>query len=99
MEDSFNGRINVGTGRSALCDPNFALAHGDPVDMSKAIIVNENWQLSRRCWSDLTNEGLLLSLQPFINSARQRAFAYGEDQVDWPRKFCMAICADLLLHE
>merc|ERR1719245_2406962 len=82
-EESSNGWNNAGTGHSALCEPNYTPAKGDTVDVSKAITVNENWQLSRQFWAYLHEEGLLPDPQAFINNTPHCTFAYGEDQVDW----------------
>merc|ERR1719215_139069 len=85
-EESSNGWNNAGTGHSALCEPNYTPAKGDTVDTSKAITVNENWQLSRQYWAYLSSKGLLPNPQAFINNTPHCTFAYGEDQVDWLRK-------------
>merc|ERR1719215_2574974 len=85
-EESSNGWNNAGTGHSALCEPNYTPAKGDGVDVSKAITVNENWQLSRQYWAYLSSKGLLPNPEAFINNMPHCTFAYGEDQVDWLRK-------------
>merc|ERR1719461_959627 len=60
-EESSNGWNNAGTGHSALCEPNYtpATADGSSVEVSKAITVNENWQLSRQYWRYLREQGLI----------------------------------------
>merc|ERR1719215_889768 len=85
-EESSNGWNNARTGHSALCEPNYTPAKGDGVDVSKAITVNENWQLSRQYWAYLKNKGLLANPESFITNTPHLTFAYGEDQVDWLRK-------------
>jgi len=85
-EESSNGWNNAGTGHSALCEPNYTPTKGDTVDVSKAITVNENWQLSRQYWTYLAQEGLLPNPKNFINVTPHLTFAHGEDQVKWNRK-------------
>eukprot|EP00429_Kryptoperidinium_foliaceum_P079569 CAMPEP_0176214176 /NCGR_PEP_ID=MMETSP0121_2-20121125/16035_1 /TAXON_ID=160619 /ORGANISM="Kryptoperidinium foliaceum, Strain CCMP 1326" /LENGTH=180 /DNA_ID=CAMNT_0017553253 /DNA_START=116 /DNA_END=654 /DNA_ORIENTATION=+ len=67
-EESSNGWNNAGTGHSALCEPNYTPSKGDTVDVSKAITVNENWQLSRQYWAYLRTQGLLKDPQGFIDN-------------------------------
>mmetsp|Transcript_13791 Transcript_13791/g.31508 ORF Transcript_13791/g.31508 Transcript_13791/m.31508 type:complete len:557 (+) Transcript_13791:115-1785(+) len=85
-EESSNGWNNAGTGHSALCEPNYTPTKGDSVDVSKAITVNENWQLSRQYWAYLRTQGLLKDPQGFIDNTPHCTFAYGEDQIDWLKK-------------
>jgi len=82
-EESSNGWNNAGTGHSALCEPNYTPAKGDTVDTSKAITVNENWQLSRQYWAYLADQGLLTNPKKFIDTTPHCTFAYGEDQIKW----------------
>lgn len=82
-EESSNGWNNAGTGHSALCEPNYTPAKGDGVDTSKAITVNENWQLSRQYWAYLKQQKLLDD--DFISVTPHLTFAHGEDQLAWLR--------------
>lgn len=83
-EESSNGWNNAGTGHSALCEPNYTPSKGDSVDTSKAITVNEQWQLSRQYWAYLKERDLIGG--EFICNTPHITFAQGEDQVDWLRK-------------
>jgi malate dehydrogenase (quinone) len=85
-EESSNGWNNAGTGHAALCEPNYTPSKGDSVDVSKAITVNENWQLSRQYWAYLKDQGLIADPQAFINNTPHCTFAYGDDQLDWLQK-------------
>eukprot|EP00421_Protoceratium_reticulatum_P009095 CAMPEP_0168374616 /NCGR_PEP_ID=MMETSP0228-20121227/9392_1 /TAXON_ID=133427 /ORGANISM="Protoceratium reticulatum, Strain CCCM 535 (=CCMP 1889)" /LENGTH=555 /DNA_ID=CAMNT_0008387567 /DNA_START=77 /DNA_END=1744 /DNA_ORIENTATION=- len=82
-EESSNGWNNAGTGHSALCEPNYTPSKGDTVDTSKAITVNENWQLSRQYWAYLVKKGLLSNPKKFIDVTPHCTFAHGEDQIKW----------------
>lgn len=85
-EESSNGWNNAGTGHSALCEPNYTPSEGDGVNISKAVTVNENWQLSRQWWATLHKQGLLPDPGCFISNTPHCTFAYGDDQVDWLKK-------------
>jgi len=85
-EESSNGWNNAGTGHSALCEPNYTPLAGDGIDPSKAITVNENWQLSLQYWAYLRVKGLIGNPKSFIDNTPHMTFAYGEDQIDWLKK-------------
>lgn len=84
-EESSNGWNNAGTGHSALCEPNYTpwKKEGVELDVSKAITVNENFQLSRQYWGYLTRQGLLHDPKKFIDVTPHCTFAHGEDQIQW----------------
>eukprot|EP00425_Heterocapsa_triquetra_P001069 CAMPEP_0195055010 /NCGR_PEP_ID=MMETSP0448-20130528/3749_1 /TAXON_ID=66468 /ORGANISM="Heterocapsa triquestra, Strain CCMP 448" /LENGTH=551 /DNA_ID=CAMNT_0040084585 /DNA_START=71 /DNA_END=1726 /DNA_ORIENTATION=- len=82
-EESSNGWNNAGTGHSALCEPNYTPSKGDTVDASKAVVVNEQWQLSRQYWTYLKEHGLLSDPKNFIDNTPHCTFAQGEDQLKW----------------
>jgi len=85
-EESSNGWNNAGTGHSALCEPNYTPGTATGIDVSKAITVNENWQLSRQYWRYLKIKGLINDPQSFIDVTPHCTFAHGDDQIDWLKK-------------
>ena len=59
-EESSNEWNNAGTGHSALCELNYTSEKADgSIDISKAIKINEQFQLSKQFWSYLVNKGLI----------------------------------------
>ena len=51
---------NAGTGHSALCELNYTPQRSDgSIDISKAVRVNEQFQLSRQFWAYAAENGLL----------------------------------------
>ena len=55
-EESSNEWNNAGTGHAALCELNYTSEKPDgSIDISKAIKVNEQFQLSRQYWAYLVN--------------------------------------------
>mmetsp|Transcript_30030 Transcript_30030/g.69968 ORF Transcript_30030/g.69968 Transcript_30030/m.69968 type:complete len:543 (-) Transcript_30030:30-1658(-) len=81
-EESTNGWNNAGTGHAALCEPNYTPDKGDTVDTSKAIVVNENFQLSRQYWAFLKKNGLVDNTD-WITPTPHMTFVTGEDQIAW----------------
>lgn len=66
-EESSNEWNNAGTGHAALCELNYTVEKSDgTVDISKAIQINEQFQLSMQFWSYLVNRKLIHNPQDFI---------------------------------
>ena len=66
-EESSNEWNNAGTGHAALCELNYTTEKPDgSIDISKAIKINEQFQLSRQFWSYLVNSNLIHNPQDFI---------------------------------
>ncbi len=77
---------NAGTGHSALCELNYTPEVNGKIDISKAVGVNEKFQVSRQFWSYLTETGAISNPGEFIKKVPHVAFANGMDQVDYLRK-------------
>ena len=66
-EESSNEWNNAGTGHSALCELNYTVEKADgTMDISKAVKINEQFQLSRQFWSYLVKKGQLTHPEDFI---------------------------------
>ena len=78
---------NAGTGHAALCELNYTpqLADGS-VDVSKAITVNEQFQLSRQFWANCVDNGVLHDPSSFINSVPHVSFVQGRENAEYLRK-------------
>jgi malate dehydrogenase (quinone) len=78
---------NAGTGHSALCELNYTpLDEDGTVDISKAVQVNEQFQVSRQLWSFLVESGRIPDPSAFINPIPHMSFVWGADNVDYLRK-------------
>jgi malate dehydrogenase (quinone) len=78
---------NAGTGHSALCELNYTPQNSDgSVDVSKAITVNEQFQVSRQFWSHAVENGVLSNPKEFINPIPHVSFVHGADNVEYLRK-------------
>ena len=74
---------NAGTGHSALCELNYTPEVNGKIDVSKAVGVNEKFQVSRQFWSHLVENGILGEPSEWINRVPHVSFAQGMDQVDY----------------
>ena len=71
---------NAGTGHAALCELNYTPAGPDGrVDPSKAVTINEQFQVSRQFWSYLVRGGMTGSPKEFITPVPHLSFVTGED--------------------
>jgi len=88
---------NAGTGHAAYCELNYtAVAENlptdsdgdvtaDAIDISKALTINEAFELSLQFWSYCVEKGSLPEPSRFINSVPHQSFVWGEDNVDFLR--------------
>ncbi|MDQ1564074.1 MAG: hypothetical protein QOI14_1025 [Actinomycetota bacterium] len=85
--ESSNPWNNAGTGHSALCELNYTPERADgTIDISGAVKVNEQFQVSRQFWAHLLEIGALPDPTAFINSTPHMSFVWGEDNVDYLRR-------------
>ncbi|WP_245750191.1 malate dehydrogenase (quinone) [Nocardioides terrae] len=78
---------NAGTGHSALCELNYTPLDADgTIDISKAVVVNEQFQISRQLWSFLVESGRIPDPSAFINPIPHMSFVWGADNVVYLRK-------------
>ncbi|MDD7582260.1 malate dehydrogenase (quinone) [Corynebacterium sp. 32222D000AT] len=85
-EESSSPWNNAGTGHSALCELNYTPEKNGRIDASKAMNINEKFQVSRQFWSHQLNNGILTDPREFINQVPHMSFAQGEIQVDYLRR-------------
>lgn len=76
--ESSNPWNNAGTGHAALCELNYM---PNPEDPSKAIQINEQFQLSRQLWSYLVSKKVLKDPTTFIHSTPHMTFVRGEKDI------------------
>lgn len=85
--ESSNPWNNAGTGHSALCELNYTPERPDgSIEISSAVKVNEQFQISRQFWSYLVAEGDLPEPSAFINPVPHMSFVWGTANVAYLRK-------------
>ena len=89
---------NAGTGHSALCELNYTPERPDgSIDISKAVLVNEQFQVSRQFWAYAVENGVLLpDARTFINPIPHVSFVHGADRVDYLRRRKEALASNPL---
>lgn len=78
---------NAGTGHSALCELNYTPQKPDgTIDISKAITVNEQFQVTRQFWTYAAENGILTDVRSFLNPVPHVSFVQGAKNVDYLRR-------------
>lgn len=93
-QESSNAWNNAGTGHAALCELNYTPERSDgSVDISKALAVNTEFDLSRQFWAYLTKKGAIKDPQSFIHSVPHCSFVRGPENVAFLKKRFAALTA------
>jgi len=86
-EESSNEWNNAGTGHAALCELNYTVEKPDgSVDITKAININEQFQVSMQFWSYLVKSKLIQNPQDFIMPLPHMSLVQGEQNVAFLKK-------------
>ncbi|MFT4175485.1 MAG: malate dehydrogenase (quinone) [Luteolibacter sp.] len=82
--ESSNAWNNAGTGHAALCELNYTPEKPDgSIDVSKAIQINEAFELSKQLWASLIEQGEVSN--DFIHQVPHLSFVTGEKNVGYLR--------------
>src|ERR1700728_3391298 len=74
-QESSNAWNNAGTGHAALCELNYTPLRPDgSIDISKALGVNTEFDLSRQLWSYLVKKGAIQDPRSFIHPVPHCSF-------------------------
>ncbi|MBB2201231.1 malate:quinone oxidoreductase [Gluconacetobacter tumulisoli] len=86
-QESSNAWNNAGTGHAALCELNYTPERADgTIDISKAVGVNEAFQVSRQFWAYLVEAGVIASPREFLNPIPHMSFVWGAENGDYLRR-------------
>ncbi len=85
--ESSNAWNNAGTGHAALCELNYTPERADgTIDTSKALAINEDFEVSKQFWSYLVERGVIERPGAFIHLVPHVSFVSGRKDVDFLRK-------------
>jgi malate dehydrogenase (quinone) len=91
-QESSNAWNNAGTGHAALCELNYTPEKTDgSIDISKALQVNTEFDLSRQFWAYLVKKGAIKDPQSFIHPVPHFSFVRGPENRTFLRKRCEAL--------
>ncbi len=81
-QESSDGWNNAGTGHAANCELNYTPQRKDgSIDISKALEVNTEFDLSRQLWAHLVRKGAIPDPRAFINPCPHMSFVWGKENV------------------
>jgi malate dehydrogenase (quinone) len=93
-QESSNAWNNAGTGHAALCELNYTPQRSDgTIDVSKALEVNTEFDLSRQFWAYLVRTGAIVDPQAFLHPVPHMSFVRGPDDVAFLKKRWIALTA------
>ena len=85
---------NAGTGHAANCELNYTPLQPDgSVDISKALLVNTEFDLSRQFWTYLIRKGAIKDPTTFIHPVPHMSFVQGDEHVSFLKKRHAAMSA------
>src|SRR5690625_4065514 len=91
-QESSDALNNAGTGHSALCEMNYTPEMADgSLDITKAIRINEQFQLSKQFWSYLVDRELLENPNDFIMPVPHLSCVEGDKNVEFLKKRVKAL--------
>lgn len=77
---------NAGTGHAANCELNYTPQLSDgSIDISKALKVNTEFDLSRQLWAHLVESGTIPDPRAFLHPCPHMSFVWGEENVTFLR--------------
>ncbi|MCC2333285.1 malate dehydrogenase (quinone) [Cellulomonas wangsupingiae] len=98
--ESSNPWNNAGTGHAALCELNYTPQRPDgTVDVSKAVRINEQYELSRELWHHLAAAGRLPGAADAVSTTPHMTFVRGAADVEFLRRRWEALRAHPLFAE
>jgi len=85
--ESSDAMNNAGTGHSAFCELNYTPQLPDgTIDITKAIKIAEQFEISKEFWSFLVEKGFLPAPKGFITSVPHMSFVWGDENVSYLKK-------------
>lgn len=98
-QESSGAWNNAGTGHAANCELNYTpMAADGTVDISRALGVNAEFDLSRQLWSYLVKKGAIATPQSFIHPVPHMSFVIGADRQAFLKKRHAAMSAHPAYH-
>lgn len=86
-QESSNAWNNAGTGHAALCELNYTPEKADgTIDISKALQVNTEYDLSRQFWAYLVKRGAIRDPQAFLHPVPHFSFVRGPENRTFLKK-------------
>lgn len=94
-EESSEAWNNAGTGHAANCELNYTPRRPDgSIDISTALKVNTEFDISRELWSYLVTKGAIPDPHTFLESCPHMSFVWGDENIAFLRDRYKAMSAN-----
>jgi malate dehydrogenase (quinone) len=98
-QESSNAWNNAGTGHAALCELNYTPERADgSIEISKALEVNTEFDLSRQLWAYLVSKGAIKDPQSFIHAVPHMSLVRGLENRNFLKKRFAALTSHPLYY-
>src|SRR5690349_12844130 len=98
-QESSEAWNNAGTGHAANCELNYTPQNPDgSVDISRALEVNTEFDLSRQLWSYLVKKGAIADPRAFIHPCPHMSFVWAKENIKYLRAPYKAMAANHCYH-
>jgi malate dehydrogenase (quinone) len=98
-QESSNAWNNAGTGHAANCELNYTPLSADgSVDITKALEVNVEFDVSREFWAYLVEKGAIADPKRFIHACPHLSFVWDDENCDFLKKRFQAMSAHHCYH-
>jgi len=98
-QESSQAWNNAGTGHAANCELNYTPQRADgSIDISQALKVNTEFDLSRQLWAHLVRQGAIPDPRAFLHPCPHMSFVWGDDNVAFLRARFKAMSAHHCYH-
>jgi malate dehydrogenase (quinone) len=88
---------NAGTGHAGLCELFYTPQLPDgSIDITKAVRVNEQFQVTRQFWAYAAHNGMVSDVRGFVNAVPHVSFVQGAERVDYLRRRRQALAGNPL---
>jgi malate dehydrogenase (quinone) len=98
-QESSEGWNNAGTGHAANCELNYTPQRPDgSVDITKALEVNTEFDISRQLWAHLVRKGAIPDPRAFLHPCPHMSFVWGAENVAFLKARYAAMSAHHCYH-
>ena len=98
-QESSNAWNNAGTGHAALCELNYTPERADgSIDISEALEVNTEFDLSRQLWAYLVTKRAIKDPQSFLHAVPHMSFVRGVENRNFLKKRFAALTSNPLYY-
>jgi len=98
-QESSEAWNNAGTGHAANCELNYTPRRSDgSIDISKALEVNTEFDISRQLWSHLVTKGAIKDPRAFLEPCPHMSLVWGDENIAFLRDRFKAMSAHHCYH-